>query len=326
MDKFKQELRNTASFLVFVLIVAILFLIFAYLQNARASVTAIPAGTLYFLPNVPNKPYTPTHAPTETPFTTPTVAPTLTPVPPSPTATDRPHPSPTRRPASDKKGLSIGSQTNHDDVYTVNGKWLYDWTRTPPCLDGIDSVPMMNTDNPNIGGCSDWVLGVSEPDRFDRSNMTPSEGALLWRAMEDFYPYLKFVSPAPSQQDPDWINRFVDEYIFMFEESPRIDALGVHCYANTADVCITYVQGEVNRAIQLGIPEVWVTEFAFTGTTMSNVIEETTVFMAYMEQESMITRYSIFTNRAIGAWWDYLALWTIDGQITIRAEQYINYP
>jgi hypothetical protein len=211
-----------------------------------------------------------------------------------------------------KKGgsLATGYTTDCASLALVGAYWEFDWTPSPPNCSGIDNVPMFwNGDNINgitLGGNSNWILGFNEPDSSSQANMTPQQAADVWRQIEQKYPNKKLAAPAPSGANPDWIVSFRTAYITTYGTAPRLDALTVHCYSWYANLnptygCIPHTLKFEAWATQWGVPEVWVTEFSFATTAPSSPsqsIAETTTFINWMQSQSQVKRYALFTTLA----------------------------
>jgi hypothetical protein len=152
-----------------------------------------------------------------------------------------------------------------------------------------------------------WLLGANEPDVETQSNIAPEEYAIIWREIEGRFTNQKLAAPVPSQLDQTWIARFRDAYIARYGHLPRLDALTVHCYVATAEHCWVYLSWMVDRANEWGVPEVWLTEFGiWKCLNQDHYLAEIRNLVAWLEDEPMIARYAIHTNRAtMNEWWMY---------------------
>lgn len=207
-----------------------------------------------------------------------------------------------------KLGLAGGSP---EQARALGASWLYDWTLTPAgsaaTLEGpgIEAVPMIGHASmvgADLGGNSQWVLGFNEPDLIVQSNIAPEQGAVLWREIEQLYPGHKLVSPAVI--DPLWLDHMRNVYIGRFGVAPRFDALAWHCYAWQAAGCIALGERFVALAELWGVPEVWCTEFVFVEAHTADPEREARTFVAWLEAEPLVTRYSPFAGYAErGSWY-----------------------
>jgi hypothetical protein len=223
---------------------------------------------------------------------------------------------------SGKKGLAntLHAGTHPEDVVTVGATWQYFWWNRAPVIDGIESVPMIDTPGAMgipISGNSQWLMGFNEPEYQTR---LPIEyAAELWHTIEISYANKLLASPAPVISE-NWLDLFRLEYHSQFGNAPRMDAIAVHCYRSTARDCRGWVERFIAKARAWGISQVWVTEFAFTDPN------ETETFVKWMETEPMITRYAIFVNRPDAGMWRQWALLDESGRLTAIGQRYKALP
>lgn len=238
-------------------------------------------------------------------------------------------PSSIRPPASavsQKKGVGL----THSLCADRFGTWGYDWSGNPPKC-AIETVPMAWGGLPGIISDSKWLMGFNEPDLASQSNMTPEYAASLWVDIETIYQDRKLVSPAPSDQHPNWLAQFRSAYIAQNGRAPKLDALGVHCYLWTANDCINLVKQYEAQASVWGVPEIWVTEFSFmtqNQRTQEQAWQEDAKFIQWMESEPMIKRYAFFAARIYGTEpWAFPVGWNTsllnqDGTLTFWGLRY----
>lgn len=199
---------------------------------------------------------------------------------------------------SPKKGVAPGTipvwKTLIDDIRV---SWLYAYGPytfdVPPEASNIEVFSMWQARKITVVPPGRIRLGFNEPD-IETSlvpAVSPEEAAVLWHDyVEQFADQL--VSPAPSQRHPEWLEQFRDAYIRQYRKPPRQDALGIHCYENLAD-CKRVVSYVMQLAKEWGIPQVWVTEFAFSE------ISDMEDFVRWMEAQPLIARYAWYTD---GLW------------------------
>lgn len=226
--------------------------------------------------------------------------------------------------ASIKKGLAntLHSGAHPEDAIAVGAAWQYFWWNQATIVDGVESVPMIDTpaamDIP-VSGNSRWLMGFNEPEIATQANITPEFAAQLWHMIEISHADKLLVSPAPVR-DEEWLSRFRDSYHKRCGEYPRLDAMAVHCYLPGASDCIEWIMRFIDKARAWGIGQVWVTEFAFANPN------ETEAFVQWMEAEPMIARYAIFVNRMDAGQWGEFALLDNAGRLTGMGRMYAALP
>lgn len=146
---------------------------------------------------------------------------------------------------------------------------------------------------------SAWVMGFNEPDLTGQAGMTPQAAVKYWRIVESRFPERKLVAPAPSHLHLEWLPQFRAVYRAEVGRYPRFDALAVHCYDSAAQ-CIAVVKQFEAWAREWGVPEIWVTEFAFVPAWSQDAEGEARAFMAYLGQRPMVTRVAPFLSYGSG--------------------------
>ena len=152
---------------------------------------------------------------------------------------------------------------------------------------------------------SGWLMGFNEPNLSTQGNMTEAEAAELWRQIEARAGSIKLVSPAPSQHDPDWLWRMVDEYRARYGQSPRFDAIAWHIYETDPTTLKNFLIARHDEALARGydVP-IWVTEYggycweSAPGDTHNDEIM--TVITPWFDSMPWIDRYAWFANRIYG--------------------------
>lgn len=199
--------------------------------------------------------------------------------------------------------------------------WYYDWSPTT-YLDfeaaGVDFVPMtwnggynkqqlrqILTAHPNIK----YLLAFNEPNFRDQANMTPSQAAAAWPALEAIADEfnLKIVSPAPNwcgwcveeggttyNSPYDWLRDF-----FIACPDCRVDYIGIHFYMGAMES----VKGSIDQLWNQFHKPVWLTEFNMDKNGMGDngTIDEQRAFMVkmidWMERDPHVYRYAWFLGR-----------------------------
>lgn len=208
-----------------------------------------------------------------------------------------------------KKGIGL-SYRHCEDVAAVGASWEYGWCACPCDCDYRDDVPMLwgyQQLGATVSGDSDWLLGFNEPDRPEQANLTPWEAAELWRALDAEHADRLLVSPAPSHLDPQWLQRFRWAYALRYGESPRLDALAIHCYGGF-EGCKAVIEQVVGYANEWGVEGgVWVTEFATPPclfSSQSEALAQARALIQWMDAEPRVARYAWFASRINGdEWW-----------------------
>jgi hypothetical protein len=208
-----------------------------------------------------------------------------------------------------KRGISLAC--GYEDMARLEREtqalgvsWLWNWQTDPPVFEGIESVPCVwgaaYIGKP-LGGNSEWVIGFNEPEQRDQANMTPAAAALTWRDLEDAYPDRKLTSPQVVQPDARWLEEWYAAYVVYYGQAPRLDALAIHTYiGNDIEDYKRQVLYYIDLAKKWGVPEVWITEWTFAPMldgTVRNSAQAITDYVAWLDAQPMVTRYSPWTNR-----------------------------
>jgi hypothetical protein len=195
----------------------------------------------------------------------------------------------------------VGATYDVSDVLRIGASWYYNWSKHPLVRPNLEAVPMLWSETQIgglTGGNSHYLMGFNEPDQPSQANILPEAATLYWRQVEQLYRHKKLVAPAPSQLNPDWLPRFRDSYLCLYDTPPKLDALACHCYFTTPQQAIKHVERYIGWAREWGIAEVWVTEFAFLPEL--GVTQKLREFCAWMQAEPMVTRYAWFATRMSG--------------------------
>ena len=208
---------------------------------------------------------------------------------------------------STQRGVAKTVYGDCTDLSSVGATWYYSWGLSPPICPGIEALPMISCDvaaewvingTRLLGHSSEWVMLFNEPDLI--RPISSRRGAELTHALLPFLEGRKVLSPAPSEGGLTWLPAYRQWYIDLYGRPPPMDALAVHCYNNTSAQCIALAEQVIGWAVEWGVPEVWVTEFAFFD---SSAMGEAQSFIRWMTQEPMITRYAWYTNRLLPDKW-----------------------
>ena len=179
----------------------------------------------------------------------------------------------------------------------VGAKWWYGWRRLP----GGDGVPMVwgrgDLGKP-INGNAEWIMFYNEPENGDQAGVEPMPAAADWVIFRTSYPGRRYVSPGCYSVEwlEDWLGRI--------DVMP--DALAAHCYMvqGAEGACKSHLARFVALAQRYGIPEVWVTEFAYVpqpGEGYAGAIAWMADITAWMDAQPTITRYAWFELAYLGS-------------------------
>ncbi|KAF9218288.1 hypothetical protein BS17DRAFT_721660 [Gyrodon lividus] len=205
---------------------------------------------------------------------------------------------PVVRSASKKWGLAW---PNGDAAYLSNFarpkvRYLYTWSPYLPSKTaelGLVSIPMLWGWNQVedfkrlvVQGYATHVLGMNEPNEPSQSNMSPQDGASLWKQYIDPLKYQGYylISPACTndQAGLDWMAAFVDAC-----GDCTIDAVAFHFYGTDHGAFVEHATTLHNTYDK----PIWITEFAdqnFSGSGGQASIAEIYAFqsevIAFVEQ------------------------------------------
>lgn len=230
-----------------------------------------------------------------------------------------------------KRGVGENSFSTQAEIDALapGVSWYYDWSIVPsPGVasyvgpdKAVNFVPMAwnggfdeaklrgyLTEHPGIG----YILGFNEPNFKAQANMTPTQAAEAWPAVEkladDFG--LEIVSPAlnypdgaindgKTYQPKDWLQQFINVYTEKFGRAPRFDYIGLHCYMNAYKAQKNFVD---DFAKTFG-KKVWLTEFcAWEGQVDSVTQVNAMVNMVNtLENDTNVHRYAWFKAKGSNA-------------------------
>lgn len=187
---------------------------------------------------------------------------------------------------------------NEKSTKIIGGSWFYTWSAANNSQ-SVEFVPMIwdetHIDDKIISN-SNYILGFNEPDLSGQANLSPEEAAKYWNILEQKYPNKRLISPAPSHENVEWLEKFRNAYYQLYDKYPKFDGIAFHCYKPWARECIEVGEYFINLAHQWGISEIWCTEFAFLKAWNGNYRNEINIFTTWLESEEIIKRYSPYVS------------------------------
>ncbi|KAK7045617.1 hypothetical protein VNI00_007450 [Paramarasmius palmivorus] len=247
--------------------------------------------------------------------------------------------------SASKAGLAWPNGGDNLDQYLATDKvsWFYSWSPQTGVRDSeLEYVPMLwgknqveefnATINQTISDLNvSVILGFNEPQEKGQSNLTPQEGADLWKTYLEPLRTSRNVrlgSPAPSSapSGKTWIR----DFLAACNGGCTVDFIAMHYYDVNATDFIRFVT-DYHNTFQRPI---WVTEWACQNfnpgqdhnqCSYDDVVLFLNKTQSFMDETEWVERYSWF-----GALYDLQgvntdnALMTPRGKLTALGEQYIG--
>ena len=252
---------------------------------------------------------------------------------------------------SEKRGIAFGYHTEADMAAISQGvSWWYNWYHQPESgVAGIyqnydmDFVPMTWNNSFNETGLrayyashpeARYLLAFNEPNFTKQANMKPSQVADAWPRLEEIAAdfNLKIVGPAVN-----WCGECVSEggvvftnpYAYLdtfFSICPtcQVDYIAVHNYMCYTTALSSYIDGFKKYG-----KKIWLTEYAcwdqnnITLAMQKNLMRSS---IDYMENDTMIFRYSWFAGPRSSVTYPYLSIYApAKGQLTELGQLYVSY-
>ncbi|ESK92058.1 glycosyl hydrolase 53 domain-containing protein [Moniliophthora roreri MCA 2997] len=243
---------------------------------------------------------------------------------------------------SSKAGLAWpgGDEALGQYLTTDKVSWYYSWSPQSgvksteleyvPMLWGKNQVEEFNaTINQTITNLNvKAILGFNEPQEKGQSNLTPQEGADLWRTYLEPLRSSRNVrlgSPAPSSAPSGKV--WIQEFLEACNGGCTVDFIAMHYYDVNATDFIRYLN-DYHDTFQRPL---WITEWACQNFNPGNQCsyDDIVLFLnktqSFMDETEWVERYSWF-----GALWDLQgvnkdnALMTSAGELTDLGAQYIG--
>ncbi|KIY62007.1 glycoside hydrolase family 128 protein [Cylindrobasidium torrendii FP15055 ss-10] len=247
--------------------------------------------------------------------------------------------------STNKAGLAWGggdSSSMEQFLETGKVQWYYTWSPKtyiwqPPS--GIEYVPMLwgnrqldewkatINDTLKAGGVTK-ILGMNEPQETGQSNMTPKEGAEMWKEyinpLLNEYPDLELGSPAPSgaPSGKEWLLDFLDEC-----DGCTVDFIACHWYDINATDFIEYME-DFHETFKRPIA---VTEWSCQNfntddqCTEDEVVDFLNTTQTWMDNTDWIKMYAYFGSlTSMAGVNEENRLMNADAKITTLGRQYIG--
>jgi hypothetical protein len=225
-----------------------------------------------------------------------------------------------------KKGIAAVSSPACTDLEAMRATWYFNWSPSPdstcastdqakfiPRISNAQQVQQLSIAIANAQA-SGWLIGFNEPNLTWQGNLSPAQGAILWKQIENaaLPAGIKLVSPTPNPGNPgsygnpyghQWTWAMVQEYQARYNKAPHFDALSWNVYGNNGTELINFLIARRKEALQRGynVP-IWVLEYA--GNCLGSVSNNQSVLLRttpWLESTSWIGRYAWFANRLTGS-------------------------
>lgn len=217
-----------------------------------------------------------------------------------------------------KKCVGLSSGFDAQQMLDLGTDCTYAYS---PGVSDVDQIEMLGMvqypDAITVTGSALYFLGFNEPDlgRFGGGPpVTPQMAAEVWPRVVAANPDKCAISPAPSHLHADWLDQFYAAHVARWGYPPALCALAIHCY-QSADYCINIVSQVIDYARAWNVPQVWVTEFAFSedwqgaypiGATWQSEAQK---FIDWLDEQSIVTRYywwaMLYDSDDPAQWWNY---------------------
>jgi len=210
-------------------------------------------------------------------------------------------PTPTLEP---KSGIGFHRPYGAEDIEQFGAFWSHCWHPQPPPVVGVYTASMiwssaqmyMDVTGTMYVDRRKVLQGPNECDQSAQCNETPEEGAVTWLHLESHYRGYYLVSPAPSQNDYDWLRQMWAAFYDLTGRYPAFDAIAVHCYQTTGD-CREILMEAKAIADEFGGLPVWVTEFATLPLGTDDIprqAQNLSILIEWLDAQDWIEYWSYF--------------------------------
>jgi len=235
--------------------------------------------------------------------------------------------------AGTKRG--IAANVAPGAAFSSSVRWWYNWAiKGTGANVGIEFVPMVwnqTTVSSALPSGSKFVLGFNEPNFFTQANLSPTQAAGYWPALQAnaASASVSIVGPAMNYCGPASQCHATSPYQYLkdfFAACPncKVDYVAVHWYNCDLPSLRDYLEpgGNLEGFEQFGKP-IWLTEFSCDG---SATVAQQEAFMRaaipYLESNPNVFRYSWFSADPI----PNAKLVNSDGTPTALGQVYISLP
>ncbi|KAJ7091122.1 glycosyl hydrolase catalytic core-domain-containing protein [Mycena epipterygia] len=244
---------------------------------------------------------------------------------------------------SSKAGIAGGGDASTDMTqFTTTGKvsWYYTWGLSSvdtelefvPMLWGQKEVAQWSDTSDGINATITQrkptaVLGMNEPQETGQSNLTPQQGADMWKTyIEPLHAQgLRLGSPAPSSAPSG--KTWIQDFLTACDGGCTVDFIALHYYDVNATAFAEYLT-DFHNTFQRPI---WVTEWACQNfnngpqCSAADVAEFLNQTQAFMDAQDWVERYAWYgVLRDLGGVNTDDAMMNSNGKITDLGEQYIG--
>jgi hypothetical protein len=257
-----------------------------------------------------------------------------------------------------KKGVGAIASPTCNDLVKLKASWYLNWSINPDPSCGVRDlykfVPRISNRQSMLSltqaitnaKASGWLIGFSEPNLSWQSNISPLEGAQLWKQIEDaaLPAGIKLVSPSPNQWEPgqggqqyghQWTWAMVTEYQKLYGKKPHFDAFGWNIYTESPVALQNFLLSRRAEALARGytVP-FWILEYGgqcWLGSDKNGNNAVITRGTPEFEITPWIQRYAWFANRLSGSeayapgWQSCSLITPSTGALTSLGQLYKNY-
>lgn len=226
-------------------------------------------------------------------------------------------------PFNPKKGFGAKGSPACVDLTTLRSSWYFNWGvgPDPTCgeQDQAHFVPMIYNGQAmqqlslaiTNAQASGWLIGFGEPNLSWHSDISPAQGAIYWKQIEEAADMagVKLVSPVPNQWNPgqngqkyghQWTWAMVTEYKARYGQTPRFDALGWNIYKGSDDQIKSFLKARRSEALDrnYNVP-FWLLEYGgeCASDSVSKIRQTMKDTTPWLDATPWIGRYAWFANR-----------------------------
>ena len=207
-------------------------------------------------------------------------------------------------PAKPMKGLAMAHSEYQQDLSSLSVSWFYNWGVDQNLLKDSRYVPMSRCGEavklPK--GYSGYLLVFNEPNNQEPygCGISPATAISRYKALVTVYPKAKMVVGAVSAWDSvyagNWLKTFVSQV--KSNKLPTPYAYALHGYREEW-ITVKNLESWWTSQQKLTGTKIWITEYNDVSGNLTNIKTLTT----WLQSQSWVERYAIFTNRSNGESW-----------------------